>query len=62
MQPSKRNAPSTVRLTEREREIIDLAATAEGRDRSQYMRFHALEAARARMAAMKAGVAEVGPR
>jgi uncharacterized protein (DUF1778 family) len=49
-------------LTEKEREIIDLAATAEGRDRSQYMRFHALEAARARMAAMNAGVAETGTR
>jgi uncharacterized protein (DUF1778 family) len=60
MEPSKRNAPSTVRLTEKEREIIDLAATAEGRDRSQFMRYHAVQAARVALgipAPSKAGAA-----
>lgn len=49
MEPIRRHAGLTVRLTDGEREILDRAALLEGRDRSQFMRFHALEVARVKL-------------
>jgi len=46
MEAAKRNTGSTVRLSDAERDLLDRAAVAEGRDRSQFMRYHAVQAAR----------------
>jgi uncharacterized protein (DUF1778 family) len=60
MEPAKRNTGSTVRLSDAERDLLDRAAVAEGRDRSQFMRYHAVRAARVALgipAPSKAGAA-----
>lgn len=60
METTKRHAGLNVRLSDVERDLLDRAAVAEGRDRSQFMRYHAVQAARVALgipAPSKAGAA-----
>lgn len=51
-----REASIPVRMSKEERDIIERAAIAQGRDRSQFLRFHAMKAARAELAAAEQDV------
>jgi uncharacterized protein (DUF1778 family) len=55
-----RAASIPIRMSQEERDIIGEAAVLEGRDRSQFMRYHAMQAAKAALglpATVKAGAA-----